>query len=389
MENILENRWGGIINNKYVTYFQPQYNIVTGDITGFEALARLNDPDGLVSPAKFISVLENNRMIGKLDSFIFESVCKFIKQCRGTSEKIVPVFVNISHNDFYEKDFIANLDQIRKRYDVDQKNIVIELTDILPTRNKMSAVEIIREFHQYGYKVSLDNYAGKGLTPDVIREVRFDTVKLDLRGLSEQLDANERKLIASIIDSVKKIGLEIESVGVETKEQVEYLKSRNCKLAQGYFYSKPVAEDKAMAMLTKTDDGPLSSSARQKLEEAEAYKARIDSLLEQADIYYWEYNVSTKTMYPGPRSIRNFNLGQTVENCPKALIDAGVVTRDYAQQFTDFFKMIDNGTKHFETVIPFINNKDFYILRSDTEFNRFGKPVKAFCSAVRLVDNRR
>jgi len=385
VENILENVWNGIINAKYETHFQPQYHIATGEVIGLEALARLKNPDGLVSPGKFISVLEDNRMINKLDLFIFESVCKFIIRCKENNASVVPVSVNLSRYDFFDPDFINKLDTIRKNYNVDPKLINIEINDTLPLESKLKTRGVIRAFHELGYSVALDNYYGRRISLDYVKGLYFGVVKVDMGRLNNELIRNEGKGIALLLETARRLDITIIAESVETSAQVEFLKQHGCEFVQGYYYAKPMSEELAFNLLAKVEVDSATVLLQQKLIEAESYKKRFYNLLGQTDIFYCEYVVATREMYPCERSVRELGLSPVMYNGPRAVIDAGIVGRDSEEVFYDLFRQIDAGTKHVEAEVAFTFSKKPYIIRCDVEFDGFGKPVSAFCSAVRVI----
>ncbi len=220
-------------------YYQPVIRTISGALCGMEALARWIDPVmGFLSPADFISVLENNHLISKLDLYMLRTVCKEMKEMESRRERVVPVSFNLSRTDFIDGDIFQEIEDIIEEYDIARDMINIEITESIVMENPSFMRNIIDRFRNVGYQVWMDDFGSGYSSLNVLKDYIFDEIKLDMKFLSS-FDDDSKKIIESVILMAKKLGIQTLAEGVETQEQFDYLKSIGCEKAQGYLFSKP------------------------------------------------------------------------------------------------------------------------------------------------------
>ncbi|MGI6204407.1 MAG: bifunctional diguanylate cyclase/phosphodiesterase [Anaerovoracaceae bacterium] len=223
-------------------YYQPVVRAINGRVASFEALARWNDPVyGNISPADFISILERRHLIDQLDMYIVEKVCEGFTTRERSGRNIVPVSVNISRQDLENGDIAAKILDIADRTNVDYRNIVIEVTESIADADHDMIRAFIKKFHDVGMEVWLDGFGSGYASFDILKEFDFDTVKLDMRFL-EDFSPNSKSsyIIEEVSDLIQRVGMHSLIEGVETEEQVRFLRNVGIELLQGYYYSKPV-----------------------------------------------------------------------------------------------------------------------------------------------------
>lgn len=257
-----EQEIAGIMGNaleekQFVLYYQPQYNHANGMLIGAEALVRWLHPEkGMISPGVFIPIFEKNGFITKLDLYVFEQVCAFVRKCMDDGLPIVPVSSNFSRHDIFMPDFVAKLEEIRKKYDVPTKYLRIEITESVVVGGSQHTNEIIRSLHKCGYIVEMDDFGSGYSSLNVLKDIELDIIKLDMMFLSEESDSEKGgTILSSMVRMAKWLGMPVIAEGVEHLEQADFLKSIGCEYIQGYLYSRPLPEEQYVELLGKSSVG--------------------------------------------------------------------------------------------------------------------------------------
>ncbi len=250
---LLEELDVALAEKQFVVYFQPQYNHADGTLIGAEALSRwLHPVRGLQSPAIFIPVLEENHTISLLDLFVFEEVCRFQHQRLADGDSLVPISMNLSKADFCDERFLLQLEQIRRQYDVPTKYIRIEITESFTACAKEQVCVAVKQLHKLGYLVEMDDF-GSGLSSlNVLKDIEFDIIKLDVNFLSGTIGGRGGAILTSVIRMAQWLGTPVIAEGVETREQADYMRSIGCTFVQGFLYARPMTE-KAFLQCLRTD----------------------------------------------------------------------------------------------------------------------------------------
>ncbi len=233
-------------NREFVIYYQPQYNHSTGMLVGAEALVRWMHPEkGLIPPGQFIPVFEGNGFITQLDWYVFDAVCRFQRECLDENIAVVPVSVNLTRYDIFTPGFLEKLEETRKKYDVPHKYIRLEITESSALGNSRFINDAVRTLHNYGYVVEMDDFGSGYSSLNILKDIDFDVIKLDMRFLQADEERNSGRggtILSSIVRMVNWLQLPMIAEGVETTEQADFLKSIGCDYIQGYLYSKPLPQ---------------------------------------------------------------------------------------------------------------------------------------------------
>ncbi len=242
-----------LANEQFLVYYQPQYNHATGSLVGAEALVRWKHPErGLVSPGLFIPIFERNGFITKLDLYVFEHVCAFLRKCMDQNLSIVPISSNFSQYDIFQPRFVEKLEELRIKYDVPVKYLRVEITESAIVGGSDRVNEIVKRLRECGYVVEMDDFGSGYSSLNVLREVDLDVIKLDMLFLSEKSDNNRGgTIISSIVRMAKWLDMPVIAEGVETMGQADFLRSIGCDYIQGYLYSKPLPEEEFEVLLKK------------------------------------------------------------------------------------------------------------------------------------------
>lgn len=235
--DILKYQDKAFYDNEFVIYYQPKYNQSTGVLVGAEALTRWDSKElGFLSPVQFIPIFEEDDTITRLDLYVFEKICRFLNRCKNNDYYIAPISVNITRRDIFSDNFLEKLDEIINRYDTDTNNIIIEITESSAIDSTDSINKIIKELHDRGFKVAMDDF-GKGYSSlNVLRNLDIDEIKIDMNFIRGNIGDKGGIILSSIVNMAKWLQLPIVVEGVETVEQSEFLISIGCNYVQGFFF---------------------------------------------------------------------------------------------------------------------------------------------------------
>lgn len=230
-----------IKNNEFKIYMQPKFNIRTEEIVGAEALIRRVKQEKIIIPNRFIPIYEKTGIITKLDMFVFESMCKKLNEWENKGYKIFPIAVNESRRHLYNKNHINDLLDVINKYNVNPNMIELELTETTVVENIEIAKEAERRVHKYGFKVSMDDFGVGYSSFYMLKNINIDVLKIDKSFSDEVLESKRGRIILeTIIEMARKLNIKTVAEGIETKEQLEYLRNIACDMVQGYYFEKPI-----------------------------------------------------------------------------------------------------------------------------------------------------
>ena len=239
LQNYVISHVDEAIANGYIKiYYQPVVRTITETFCGMEALARWIDPQyGFLNPGVFIGALEDSRQIHKLDSHVIELVCKEMRTELDNGRPVVPVSFNLSRLDFVGCDIFEVVERALAQYGIDHELIRVEITESIMASDAYIQREIER-FRLAGYEVWMDDFGSGYSSLNTLKDYKFDELKIDMAFLSNLNDVS-RIIISSMVRMAKCLGLKTLAEGVETQEQMDFLKEIGCEKAQGYYYGKP------------------------------------------------------------------------------------------------------------------------------------------------------
>ena len=226
-------------------FYQPVIRSLTGYLCGYEALARWDDPTyGLLSPAAFIPVLEEEKLIHLLDCSIIRQVCRHLNERNRIGAPIVPVSLNLSRLDFDLCDIFSVVEGAVFEFGVPRRMLNIEVTESVLGADTDYMKAMICRFHDAGYEVWMDDFGSGYSTLNVLKDFEFDELKIDMAFLST-FNEKSKTVLASVVDMAKKLGVRTLAEGVETEEHRDFLRGIGCEKMQGYLFGKPAPYDLA------------------------------------------------------------------------------------------------------------------------------------------------
>lgn len=235
MEKALENR-------EFIFYLQPKYDVYGNAILGAEALVRWVDKSGqMIMPGEFIPIFEKNGFLLKLDEYIYESVCQYLADRIQKQRPVVCISVNISRLHFYQSDFVERYVNIKKKYNIPDHLLELEITENILLEDMKTIERTISQLQSYGFSCSIDDFGSGYSSLNSLKDLPFDVIKLDKVFLDNSVNTKRsEEIIKSIIDMAKHIEIITVAEGVETYEQLDFLKKTDCDMIQGYIFSKPL-----------------------------------------------------------------------------------------------------------------------------------------------------
>lgn len=238
IENMMEE---AIKNKEFEVYYQPQISTKTEKMEGAEALVRWKKGENMISPGEFIPIFEKNYFIIKLDEYVFEKVCENIQEMKTQFKEIPKISVNISKESLVDRKFLEKYEKIMKKYDIIPKEIELEITERTTVNNDIDIRNMLNEIKEKGFSIAIDDFGTGYSSLNMLEMMPIDTLKID-KSFIDRINIKEEKtnFIEIIMFITKKLNLKTVAEGVESIEQVNYLKKWNCDLIQGYVYQKPL-----------------------------------------------------------------------------------------------------------------------------------------------------
>jgi diguanylate cyclase (GGDEF)-like protein len=237
--NIMED---ALENQEFVVYYQPKMGLNEEDTTGAEALVRWRRPDGrLISPGEFVPLFERNGFIVQVDFFVYDEVCRTLHRWLDEGRKVVPVSVNVSRVHLNDDNFVDKLKELVDSYHIPRELLELELTESLFLDNTKTTLATMQRLRELGFHVSIDDFGSGYSSLSLLKDMATDVIKLDKEFFANgEMQKEEKIVVSNIINMAKQLNMKVLSEGIETKDQMDFLKEINCDMVQGYYYAKPM-----------------------------------------------------------------------------------------------------------------------------------------------------
>ncbi|HZX25782.1 MAG TPA: EAL domain-containing protein [Telluria sp.] len=229
--------------DEFVLHYQPQVDLATGAVVGMEALLRWRHPElGMVAPARFIGVAEDTGLIVPIGAWVMRTAAAQNKAWQDAGLGHLRVAVNLSARQFAADDLIANIRAVLEETGLEPKYLEIELTESLFMSDIAQAVEVLHQMKALGIKLSIDDFGTGYSSLSYLSRFPIDVLKIDRSFVNDiARDASDAAIVASIIALAHNLQLNVIAEGVESPEQLHYLRRHGCDEMQGYYFSKPLA----------------------------------------------------------------------------------------------------------------------------------------------------
>ena len=237
-------------------YYQPKYDAITGKIVGAEALVRwIKESGDVIPPALFIPALEQTEAVNQVDWCILEQACATVLELREQGVKM-QLSVNFSRWHVKETDFLEKLNTIVDRYHIPHKYVEVEITESALISESEKILGWVKEIRNAEYSVAIDDF-GSGLSSlQFVKDIPADVLKIDRSLLSGNCEnEKERIVLESIFYFSKRLNMKTVAEGVETREQLGFLRTCSCDQIQGFIFAKPMPKEEFCELVIKKDDG--------------------------------------------------------------------------------------------------------------------------------------
>ncbi|WP_310499969.1 EAL domain-containing protein [Paenibacillus qinlingensis] len=238
---------------EFVLYYQPQIDTLTGNIIGTEALVRWNHPTlGLVPPAKFIPIAEETGLIVPLGEWVLRTACIQNQIWKEKGYPPMSVSVNLSSRQFSKQNLVKTITEILHETHIDPQYLELEITESM-TMNVEVAIEVLGRLKELGIQICIDDFGTGYSNLYYLKLFSIDRLKIDQSFVRDIMtDSNDADIVATIIAMAHNLGIDVIAEGVETKEQLDFLRSQNCHEVQGFYYHRPLPAEQIEQLLMKT-----------------------------------------------------------------------------------------------------------------------------------------
>ncbi|MBD3917611.1 EAL domain-containing protein [Paenibacillus sp. PR3] len=239
-----------VINREFILHYQPQYDMHSGAIVGVEALLRWNHPvRGLVPPAQFIPIAESSGIIVQIGQWVLEEACRQNKEWQDAGLPKIPVSVNLSMRQFWQPNFPESIAAVLERIGLEPRYLELEITESM-TMDADKLTNSLLRLTDIGISISIDDFGTGYSSFSYLKHFPIDRLKIDRSFVSDiEDDPDDAEIVAAIIAMAHNLHMQVIAEGVETAQQVHFLKMHLCDEMQGYYGSPPVPSERIAEML--------------------------------------------------------------------------------------------------------------------------------------------
>ena len=261
-------------------YYQPKYDATTNRLKSAEALARWIKQDGsVVLPELFLTSMEQSDAITVLDWYMVEEVCAFLERIKAEDFKPRPVSINFSRWHLHEEDMVQRLTDVVDSHHLEHNLILVEITESAMINEEDRMREMVADLYGHGFEFSIDDF-GSGLSSlSMVADTLPDEIKIDRSLLRKNCeDERERIILESIFLFANRLNMRTVAEGVETKEQLGFLRTCNCNLIQGFYFDKPMPEEMYRERLINRDKNVVEEDILQIQSETAAVQLLLQAV---------------------------------------------------------------------------------------------------------------
>lgn len=231
-----------IKRNELYMYLQPQFN-AKGEILGSEALVRWHHPEkGEILPSDFITAIEKNGMVSRVDQYIWRCACKKLSDWQKHGLTHLYISVNISPKDFFLVNIYDTFTSLVREFGILPRNLNLEITETAIMQDFENQIALIDKLRDFGFAVEIDDFGSGYSSLNMLKDINADVLKVDMAFLQKSKhDDKSMIILQKIISLAKELGMKVVTEGVESEQQVEFLNKVGCDIFQGYYFSRPIS----------------------------------------------------------------------------------------------------------------------------------------------------
>lgn len=243
----------GINNEELFLQYQPKVSLRSGEVTGFEALVRWRHPQrGIVSPGEFIPIAERSMLIAHLGEWVIREACRQIRVWRDAGEAVVPVAVNVSAQQFEYMDVARLIRTALTETALEGELLELEITEGVLMRDPLATTRVLTQIKGLGVNIAVDDFGTGYSSLGYLKQFPVDVLKIDRSFVDEvSTNADDAAIVRAIVSMAHNLDIQVVAEGVETAEQLAFLRECECDFVQGYFFSRPVAPAEAVAFAVR------------------------------------------------------------------------------------------------------------------------------------------
>jgi EAL domain-containing protein (putative c-di-GMP-specific phosphodiesterase class I) len=245
----------GLKQREFSVFYQPKIDLESEQITSFEALIRWHRNGTVIGPDDFISIAEESGLIDEMSLYVLDEVCIFLGKM-----PILPISVNMSPRTFNNVQIVETIDSILAAHRIDHQLIEFEITETTAMKDVQHTLAIMQRFRQRGIRFSIDDFGTGYSSLSYLSEMPVSTLKIDKRFISAD-DSNSRSIVSTITAMSKQMRLKVVAEGVETSNQLQWLRQIGCNEVQGFYYSRPMPDEDALRYLQIFADTPSTDAS--------------------------------------------------------------------------------------------------------------------------------
>jgi EAL domain-containing protein (putative c-di-GMP-specific phosphodiesterase class I) len=254
---------GALERNELVVHYQPVIDANTGGISGMEALVRWNHPEaGILAPGQFIEIAEETGLVVPIGAWVLARACE--QQRKWVDQGLPPlrVAVNLSPRQFLHRHLIDDIVKVIRETNADASCLELEITESTVMHNAQRAAALLSQLKEMGIRVAIDDFGTGYSSLAYLKRFPIDSLKIDRSFVADVPgDTGNTAITQAIMAMAHSLGLKVIAEGVESEEQLAFLRQHGCEELQGYYFSKPVTAEEATAMLHAAFAPPLKEVA--------------------------------------------------------------------------------------------------------------------------------
>lgn len=241
-QGILDGMHKGVAEKQFQVYYQPKYNLVTGEMAGAEALVRWQHPEmGFLAPMEFIPLFEKNGFITELDMYVWETACRDLRGWLDAGYPNMTMSVNVSRADIYNPNLPDILLSMVYRHGLEPRRLHLEITETAYTEDSTQLIEVVTKLKNMGFLIEMDDFGTGYSSLNMLSGLPISYLKLDKGFVQREMaDGNRESILSFVFGLAGRLRLPVVAEGVETAEQAQGLKNMRCGYAQGFYYARPM-----------------------------------------------------------------------------------------------------------------------------------------------------